>query len=305
MRKRRYPAAAFIAVLLATGCTATTSGKVVPAPNLALRPLIGSVVKQVLLDGAALSRLLNQGFQTVPAYPPVFGGREKLRDRFGAAASGDCGGVAYALQKSTYRSADVKNVADEFWRPDGSSADFSVVHEGVVSLPTAADANALFARFSTQWQQCDGQALAEPGKVFVRDTIADVRSMGSVVAATVSLEPRPGSVLAAVPQARAAGVAGNCLVEVEIAFFGITYPSDAGSADISTSAIKVARAMMSKVNALSLPHRLGCPLMRISGVVVVLVALPLAPSRGLTPRPRLSSSPAAGLPGLPSTLFTG
>lgn len=100
-------------------------------------------------------------------------------------------------------------------------------------------------------QQCDGKALTEPSALFVRDTITDVRVMDSVLAATVSLEPGPGSILAAVPQARAVGVAGNCLVEVEVAFFGITYPSDQGSADIGTSAIKIAHALMDKVRALS------------------------------------------------------
>ena len=190
--------AALLAALLATGCTATTSGKVVPAPNLALRPLTGSTIKQVLLDGAALSKLINQPFQTVPPYPPVFGGGEKLRDKFGSAASADCAGVAYMLQKSAHQSADVRNVADEFWRPDGSSAELGAVHEGVVSLPTAADASALFARFSEQWKQCDGKALTEPSALFVRDTITDVRVMDSVLAATVSLEPGPGSILAAV-----------------------------------------------------------------------------------------------------------
>lgn len=251
MRRRRRAVAALVAALLATGCSETTSGKVVPAPNLAPRPLTGSSIKQVLLDGAALSKLINQPFQTVPPYPPTFGGREKLRDRFGALASVDCAGVAYMLQKVAYRTADVKNVADEFWRPDGTSAELSEVHEGVVSLPTASAAKALFTRFSEQWKRCDGKALAEPSTVFVRDIITDVRVIDSVLAATVSLEPGPGSILAAVPQARAVGVAGNCLVEVEVAFFGITYPSDRGSADISTSAIKIAHAMMDNVQALS------------------------------------------------------
>jgi hypothetical protein len=251
VRNRWCAVAALLAALLATGCTETTSGKVVPAPNLALRPLTGSTIKQVLLDGAALSKLINQPFQTVPPFPPVFGGSEKLRDDFESAASADCGGVVYMLQKSAYQSADVGNVADEFWRPDGSSTEMSAVHEGIVSMPAAADASALFARFSAQWKKCDGNALTEPSHLFVRDTITDVRVMDSVVAATVSLEPGPGSILAAVPEARAVGVAGNCLVEVEVAFVGITYPSDQGSADISTSAIKIAHVLMDRVRALS------------------------------------------------------
>jgi hypothetical protein len=235
---------------LAVGCSPVVAGTVVPAPNLAPRPLTGTAIKQVLLDGAALSKLTDQPFQTVPPFPPRFGGSEQLSDRFGSDESGECAGVAFMLQKNPYQSADVGNVADEFWRPDGSSAQ-SVVHEGVVSLSTAAEANALFDRFPAQWKQCDGKALSDPSDVFVRDTIADVRVVDSVLAATITLEPPPGSVLADVPQARAVGVAGNCVVEVEVAFFGITYPSDRGSADISTSAIKIAHAMADRVRALS------------------------------------------------------
>lgn len=251
MRNHWSVVVALLAALLATGCTTMVSGNVVPAPNLAPRPLTGSTIKQVLLDGAALSKLLNQPFQTVPPFPPLFGGSEKLTDRFESPASADCAGVVYMLQKTPYQSADVGTVADEFWRPDDSATEMSAVHEGVVSVPTAADANALFASFSAQWKQCDGKALNEPSHLFVRDTIGDVRVMDSVVAATVELEPGPGSILAAVPEARAVGVAGNCLVEVEVAFVGITYPSDQGSADVSTSAIKLAHVLMDRVRALS------------------------------------------------------
>jgi predicted alternative tryptophan synthase beta-subunit len=53
------------------------------------------------------------------------------------------------------------------------------------------------------------------------------------------------------PQARALGVQMNCLVEVQVVFFGERRSSDPGSADINTSAVDVAHAMMDKVNALS------------------------------------------------------
>jgi hypothetical protein len=43
----------------------------------------------------------------------------------------------------------------------------------------------------------------------------------------------------------------NCLVEVEVVFFGERRPSDPGSADVNTSGIDVARAMMDKVSSLS------------------------------------------------------
>jgi PknH-like extracellular domain len=110
------------AASLATGCTATTSGKAVPAPNLALRPLTGSAIKQIMLDGAALSKLLNQPFQGVPAFPPVFGSGENLGNSYGSASPADCVGVGYTTQKTAYQSADVRNVASEMWRSDGSLA---------------------------------------------------------------------------------------------------------------------------------------------------------------------------------------
>ncbi|MGZ4514690.1 MAG: sensor domain-containing protein, partial [Mycobacterium sp.] len=53
------------------------------------------------------------------------------------------------------------------------------------------------------------------------------------------------------PEARAIGVRGNCLVEVEIAFFGSTSPSNEGSGDVHRSAIDIAHAMMDKVSGLT------------------------------------------------------
>ena len=76
--------------------------------DVAPRPLTGSTIKQVLLDGAALSKLLNQPFKAVPSFPPVFGGSEKLGDSYGSASPADCVGVVYMMQKSAYQSANVK-----------------------------------------------------------------------------------------------------------------------------------------------------------------------------------------------------
>jgi len=43
----------------------------------------------------------------------------------------------------------------------------------------------------------------------------------------------------------------NCIVEVEMVFFGDRRPSDPGSANPDTSAVDVAQAMMDKVSELS------------------------------------------------------
>jgi hypothetical protein len=124
-----------------------------------------------------------------------------------------------ATQKSAYQSADVKNIAGELGRHDGPSVKADDVDESVVSLPSAADADALFAKSSAQWTACDGKTLTVLSGTFVQNAITDVRVADSVVAATVSLGPGVHSILASIPEARAIGVRGNCLVEVEVSFF--------------------------------------------------------------------------------------
>ena len=181
----------------------------------------------------------------------VFGGSENLGDSYGAASPPDCVGVVYMTQKSAYQSADVKNIAGELWRHHGRSVKVDEVDESVVSLATTADADALFAKFAVQWTACDGKTLTVPSGTFVQNAITDVSVADSVVVATVSLGPGAHSILASIPEARAVGVRGNCLVEVEVTFFAVTYPSDQGSADINTSAIDIAHAMIDKIGALS------------------------------------------------------
>jgi hypothetical protein len=60
---------------------------------------------------------------------------------------------------------------------------------------------------------------------------------------------RSPSILNSVPEARAIGVKGNCLVEVEVSFIPVSYPGDEGSADINTSAIDIACAIMDRLGA--------------------------------------------------------
>jgi PknH-like extracellular domain len=251
MSSRWCRVAPLVAVLLATGCTATTGGRAGPAPNLIPHPVIGETIKQVLLDDAALSKLLDRSFQAVSQIPPVFGGGEVLQDDYPSASPAECVGVVYMTQKSVYQSAMVKNVAIEFWQQQGSPATAIDVAESVVAVSTIADANALFVRFSEQWKQCDGKTLTAPSSSFVQNAITGARVKDSVVAASVSKDPGAQSILQAVPEVRALGVRGNCLVEVEVASVGIAYPSDQGPADLNTSTVAIAHAMMDKVSALS------------------------------------------------------
>ena len=250
----RIPAATTVltaVAVLATGCGGVVTGTAKPAPNLKPRPLSGATVKQVLLDGPTLSRMLNQTF--VARNPAESGGPEKLYQVERSTSQPGCLGVTAMLQQGVYRSGDVQDVASVSWWNNGEPAQVIVVEEGVVTLPSTAQAQALFAQFSQQWQQCNGTPTSEQsGPISTTNVISDVRVTDSTIAATktaTSTLPnmRP---LRPTPQARAIGIRSNCLVEVQVVFFGGRRSSDPGSADVNSSAIDVAHVLMDRVSAL-------------------------------------------------------
>jgi PknH-like extracellular domain len=197
--------------------------------------------------------MLHQSFRTDSHLPPWFGGADQLRHAYSDSPSRtDCLGVLTLQEKGTYQSANVEEVAGESWWHDGGSAKVISVTEGVITLTTAADANALFEKFTAQWQQCDGVSVELPGeRMSFTDTISDVRVANSVVAATVAVKSNLSGLSSTMPEARAIGVRANCLVEVEIAFYSSPRSSDQGTADVDTSGIDIAHTMMDKVSALS------------------------------------------------------
>ncbi|MBV8862594.1 MAG: sensor domain-containing protein [Mycobacterium sp.] len=241
-----------VVAALTVGCGAVIDGTAKPAPNLKRRPLTGNSVRQVPLDNVALSRMLSQPFVT--RMPPEFGGPGKLYSQIPPAS---CLGVTAMLQKSVYDSAEIKDVASESWWNNGDPAQVISVMEGVVTLPTAAQAQALFAKFSKQWQECNGTTTTEQdGPISTTNVISDIRvadAAKTIVAATntaTSVLPNMPALLPT-PQARAIGVELNCLVEVQVVFFGDRRPSDPGTATLDTSGVEIARAMMDRVSALS------------------------------------------------------
>ena len=241
-----------VVAALAVGCGPVVDGTAKPAPNLKPRPVTGASVRQVPLDDVALSRMLDQPF--VGRIPPAFGGPDKLYESDGQVSPAGCLGVTSMLQKSVYASAAVKDFASESWWNNGDPAQVISVMEGVVALPTGAQAEALFAKFSKQWQRCNGATMTEQnGPIRTTNAISDIRATDTVVAATntaTSVLPNMPP-LRPTPQARAIGVRLNCIVEVEVVFFGDRRPSDPGSADLDTSGVDIAHAMMDRVSALS------------------------------------------------------
>jgi hypothetical protein len=252
MRRVGPATACALVAALTVGCSPVVAGTAKPAPNLKPRPLTGSVVRRVPLDNTALSRMLDQPF--VNRQQPVFGGPDKLGEADDPGSPTDCLGVTAMLQKSVYQPSDVRDVLWETWWNDGDPAQVISVIEGVATFPSAAQAQALFAKFPQQWQQCkDATTTEQTGPIKTTTVVNEIRVTDSVVAATntataelPNMEP-----LQATPQSRAVGVRLNCIVEVEVVFFGDRHPSDPGSANPDTSAVDVAHAMMTRIDKLS------------------------------------------------------
>ncbi len=250
-------AACLLVIALAiplAGCTRSIAGEVRPAANLMPHPLLGEPIKQVLLDDAALSKILKQTFTTKSDLPARFGGAEKLQVAYGLVTPVDCVGVTNLMENSAYQSADVKNVAREtWWNAVGPSRVISVT-EGVVALPSVGEASALFDKFSQQWNNCNGTTVTiDGGAIAFSDNVTDVRVTNSVLAATLDVDTRlPGTPSNGPrPEARAIGVRANCFVEVDIAFFSSQGPEDQASGDLHTSAVDMAHVMMDKVAQLT------------------------------------------------------
>lgn len=226
-----------LVILLAAACTRVVDGTVRPARGLAPRPLIGQTVGHVLLDDSELSKIIGQRFKRRAELPPRFGGRDLL---FGLDASpSGCAGVVFPLDKGSYGTADISNVAQESWWTVGvRGVKVISVSESVVALPTAVAAEELFATFTQEWQRCDGATVTAhfPTGGGPTAAISDVRAADSVLAATVESSYT-------ITSARAIGTRVNCLMEVDVAFFLDHQPD--------STAVDLAHRMMDKVSTLS------------------------------------------------------
>lgn len=169
--------------------------------------------------------------------------------------SESCLAVAVMMRAGAYRSADVKAVAFTTWRPTAASrAAVTRVQEAAISLPTAADAYALFSTVSGQWQECDGKTVPiAGGSLPLEVKVSHVQSASSVVAATISTQWNmpPAFSPPALPAERAVGVRDNCLIEVEVDFVDPSSASEEEPGDTNARALDIAQVMRDKVSALS------------------------------------------------------
>lgn len=243
-------------LVLATGCTRIVDGAVEPAADLPPQPLTGQNVAEALPDIDELSEILGQQLKEDSYVTPRSGGLEDLPDGLATesdASPHDCVGAVTPMQRSTYESAAVTDIASEQFEGDEPGGAVLAAEVGVVALDKVASANDLFDTFAEQWQDCEGTTVTivkeQVRGGYFTDTVSDVRVEDSIVAATVDFgHTTDGS---SSPVARALGVRANCLVEVDVAFFSNPESRSGATADVESSAIDIARSMMDKISELS------------------------------------------------------
>ncbi|MGD9622488.1 MAG: sensor domain-containing protein [Mycolicibacterium sp.] len=173
---------------------------------------------------------------------PVEGGAEMLLRNVDAAAAApaECVSTAYRLQKVVYQVGPVRSVASGSWAGGGFEGPPVSGFFGIVQMASAAEAQTFFATMSDNWRRCNGRTVAlQPGPGAEELTrIADVALDARLVSANV-LHASGGG--AAVDVSRAIGLAGDCIVDVEI-----TDPRASGEA---APAVRVAGLMLDKIAA--------------------------------------------------------
>lgn len=251
MKSVSSAAALLVGLMLLTGCSVVVDGAGVPGPNLAPRLLSADEIADVLPTASDLEDLLGEAF--APDGSMRSGGLDGMSDGLDGedkATPHECVGATTVMQRSTYQDSEVTDTVEQQWDPAPSTGEVLAVDTGVVALRSVADANQLFAEFTDQWQDCEGQTVTLVVESvrggYLTDKITDVRVANSVLAATIEFGHTLDSSTSRT--ARAIGVRGNCLVESEVAF----YTNAIGeSADPESSAIDIARFMLEKVSELN------------------------------------------------------
>jgi hypothetical protein len=167
----------------------------------------------------------------------VEGGADMLLAGVGEsdATPADCVSPTYRLEKVVYQASPVQAVASRPWAGGSFDGPPTSGFFGVVQFATADDAQAFFAASADKWHRCNGQTvvLHQPehgadGSNRITDVTVDDRIVSAVVMRDA------GSTIQ-----RALGMAGDCVVDVEI--------TDTHAAGGASDAADVANLMLQKI----------------------------------------------------------
>lgn len=239
---------ALVTVGLMTSCTVTSAGSARPASSLTEFLTTGEHLEKILPDEAQLSSILQNRITEDPRYPLTLGGIEEMTNGWFSNPRNtprDCLGVVFnSAQRNIYRGTNLQGFASNNWktlRPAISGA--ISLGARVTAMRTIAAADNLFTHFVDQWEGCRGATVTifkpDTDTLKYRMTIDNVDFSGTTLSANVQSIPMEAGMVP-IFYARALGVRGNCLVDVNVLF--ATDPND--------SAIRIANLMMDKVGNL-------------------------------------------------------
>lgn len=237
MSKRAAVTATLGACAILAGCSAPAAEP--PSPRVAevVKPSPNRTLDRALPTAEELGIMLGaDGFMG----QLVEGGADMLLQgvREAEATPLDCVSTGYRLEKVVYQASPVQSVASQSWAGGDVNGPTSTGFFGVVEFADADAAREFFAGSADKWHRCNGQTLvlSQAGRgAQGTSRITDVGIDDRIVSAVVMQDA--GSTIQ-----RALGVAGDCIVDVEIADVG--GPSATGA----RNAALVADLMLDKLD---------------------------------------------------------
>ena len=234
MRSPALTMAVLSACVVLAGCGAPAADVPVVRVAEALKPSPVRVLDHVLPTPEELAVVLGS---TGMMGQLVEGGPDMLLAGVGEsdATPADCVSPTYRLQKVVYQASPVQAVASRPWAGGSFDGPPTSGFFGVVQFATPGDAQAFFAASADKWHRCNGQTvvLHQPehgadGSSRITDVTVDDRMVSAVVMRDA------GSTIQ-----RALGMAGDCVVDVEI--------TDTHVAGRAQDAAGVANLMLQKI----------------------------------------------------------
>lgn len=225
-------AAAFVgAIALIPACTTSIGGRPHAAEQVqTLESPVASAaawIATVMPDADELSQVCDSYADDID---PLVGDATDLRDTMigSQVAESQCISAISPLERRTFGAAPVREIAYATL-PDATF--------GALALPSAGAARSMFETLANQWRECDGQTVIKSsGADSHANVIGDVDFTADVVSAVIVMSTQSTGMRS--QTGRALGVAGNCIIDVELR-----------TSTSSSSAVALTQLMMSKVTA--------------------------------------------------------
>ncbi|CAN3129867.1 sensor domain-containing protein [Mycobacterium sp. smrl_JER01] len=208
----------------------------------AAQPSAAIPLAPFLPTAAELATLLATGPNALLG-TPVQGDAEVLLRSIGDAdvTPAECVSAAYRMQEIVYDDSPVQSVATNTWAGGGFDGPPVSGFFGVVQMADPGAAQEFFASLSAQWGRCNGQTVALQSAPHGADEISmitgvafDERVLSASVLHTSGGTESPTGM-------RAVGLAGDCIVEVEVV--------DPRPSGVARPAVAVADAILDKISA--------------------------------------------------------